>query len=102
MLENIKGEDAVECRVAKREMVRVAHDIGVPKNLVLELDAIRVALGRAARADMKNEIISLPENLLGFGADRVAGVLTRDFHLLGDENRHALFGAKFGASTWDI
>jgi hypothetical protein len=87
MLENIKSENAVERRVAKREMVRVAHDIGVPKNLMLELDAIGVALGRSARADMKNEVISIPENLLVLSADRVAGVVCDDqLEWLGQKN----------------
>lgn len=102
MLENIEGEDVVERRVAKRKMVRVAHDIGVPKNLVLELDAIRVALGRSARADMKNEIIPLPENLFVLSADRVAGVLARDFHLLGYKNRHALSQLKRAGAIFTV
>ena len=79
-------------------MVRVAHDVGVPKNLVLEFDAVRVALGRAARSDVKNKVFSLPENFLELGAERVAGMLPRNYHVLGHENRHALFHAKFGAA----
>ena len=98
MFENIEGKNTIEDFIAKRKVMCISHDIGVPKNLVLELDAVRVALGRSARADMKNEVIPLPENLLVLSADRVAGVFPRHFYLLGDENRHALLGPKFGAA----
>src|SRR5204862_1229055 len=90
MLENIEGKNTIERRIAKGKMVRVAHDVGVPKNLVLEFDAVRVALGRAARSDVKNKVISLPENFLELSAERIAGMLPRNDHFLVHENRHAL------------
>jgi hypothetical protein len=59
MLENIEGKDAVESCLAKWKMMRIAHDIGVPENLVLKLDAIRVALRRSARANVQDEISAI-------------------------------------------
>ncbi len=41
MFEDIEGKDAIEGLVAKRQSVGVADDIGVTKNLVLELDAVQ-------------------------------------------------------------
>jgi hypothetical protein len=102
MLEDVKGEDAIESVVAKWKVVRVAHDIGMAKNLVLELDAVRVALGRSTRANIKNQVISPAENFLKLTANRVAGVVARDFHFLGNKNRHAFSQPKRAGAIFAV
>ena len=56
VLENVESENAVESVVAKWEMMCVPHHVGMPENLVFELDAIRISLRRGPGADMQNEI----------------------------------------------
>src|SRR5215469_15701767 len=108
MLEDVEGKHQVEGRVAKWKMVRVAHNIGVPKDLVLKLDAVRVTLGCSSCSNTQNKVASFPEDLLKFRPDRVAGVLRHDFHFFVHKNRDASIDTKLGSalatldrrSTW--
>src|SRR5262249_26957126 len=96
MLKDVEGKDLVEGRVSERKMVCVAYNIGVPKDLVLKLDAVRVTLGCSSCSNIQNEVAPLPEDLLKFRSDRVAGVLGHDFHFSVHKNRDALIDAKLG------
>src|SRR5207253_10308105 len=66
MLENIEGKNTVECRLAKWKLMRVADDVGMPENLVLKFDAVRIALPGPARANVQDEIISSEQDLFVF------------------------------------
>jgi len=70
----------------------------VPKDLVLKLDAVRVTLGCSSCSNIQNEVAPLPEDLLKFRPDRVAGVLGHDFHFFVHKNRDALIDAKLGST----
>src|SRR5262245_108531 len=94
MLKDVEGKDQVKDRVAKWKMVRVAHNIGVPKDLVLKLDAVWVTLGCSPGSNIQNEVAPLPEDLLKFRPNRVAGALARDFHFFVHKNRDALIDTK--------
>jgi len=76
--------------------VRVAHNIGVPKDFVLKFDAVRVTLGCSSCSNIQNEVAPSPEDLLKFGPNRVAGVLRHGFHFFVHKNRDALIDAKLG------
>src|SRR5437868_14315778 len=99
MLEDIESEDAIKNGVAEGKVVSVAHDISVPKNLMLELDAIRVALGRSARADIQDEIIPGSQDGFVFGSDWIAVVIRSDqVEGFGKKNGDAIVEAE-GAIT---
>ena len=68
MLEHVQRENAIEDPLAKRQLMRIAHDVGVAKNLVLELDAIRVTHRRPAGADVKDEVLPFAQH----GVERLA------------------------------
>jgi hypothetical protein len=70
----------------------------VPKDLVLKLDAVRVTLGCSSCSNIQNEVAPLPEDLLKFRPDRVAGVLGQDFHFFVHKNRDALIDTKLGSA----
>ena len=96
MLKDVEGKDPVENRVTKWKMVCVAHNIGVPKDLVLKLDAVRVTLDCSSCSNIQNEVAPLPQDLLKFKPDRVAGALGHDFHFFVHKNRDTLMDAKLG------
>src|SRR6516165_3232303 len=98
MLKDVEGKDPVKGRVTKWKMVCIAHNIGVPKDLVLKLDAVRVTLGCSSCSNIQNEVAPLPEDLLKFRPDRVAGVLGHHLHFFVHKNRHALSDAKLGSA----
>jgi hypothetical protein len=52
MFENVEGKNAVENSVTKRKAMRVADDVSVTKDLMLEFDAIGVSRRGRARADV--------------------------------------------------
>ena len=95
MFEDFESEDAIENAVTERKMVSVAHDISVPKNLMLELDAIRIALRRSARANVQDEIISSSQNGFVFRSDWIAGVVRRNqLEGFGQKNGDAIIERK--------
>lgn len=66
------------------------------KDLVLELDAIRIAGRGRARADIQDEVDPLAQNFFECSAERIALVLARDlFDRAVEESRDAGFDAKF-------
>ena len=62
MFEDVERDDVVEGVVAERQAVRVADDIGVAKDFVLELDAIRETHGAAAGAEVEAEFVFLAQH----------------------------------------
>ena len=52
MFENVERKNAVENSVTKRKAMRVADDISVTKDLMLEFDAIRVSRRGRASGDV--------------------------------------------------
>ena len=52
MFRNVERKNAVENSVAKRKAVRVAHDVSVTKDLMLEFDAIRISRRGSASPDV--------------------------------------------------
>jgi hypothetical protein len=63
MLKDIESEDAVKTPISKRQLMRVADDIGVLENLVLEFDASWVFLRGRTRTDVKNNAIAFAQDL---------------------------------------
>jgi hypothetical protein len=91
VLENIEGKNTVERPLAKWKVVRVAHDISVPENLVLELDAIRIPLRGPARANIQDEIIAGAQDGFVFRSDRIAAVVRSDqLEWLGQKNGNGI------------
>ena len=89
MLKDIESEDAVKTPVPKRQLMRVADDIGVFENLMLEFDASWVFLRGRTRTDVKDKPIASAQDLLEISPDWVGYVVGRngDYVFL-DEKRH--------------
>ncbi len=95
MLEDVEGEDAIKDAVAKWELMRIADDICVPKDFMLELDTIRIARGSRARADVQDEILPFPQDRFELWTERIAGViLDRDLDGPGEKDGNALLKSK--------
>ena len=71
MLEDVESENAVKTPIPKRQLMCVAHDIGMFENLMLEFDASWVFLRSRARTDVKDNPIAFAEELLKISADGV-------------------------------
>ena len=90
MLEDVKREDPIENVVAKRQVMRIAHDVGVLENLVLELDAIRIAHG-PARADVEDKIPAVAQDGFKLRADWIAVMVGGSkLDRFRQKNRHAI------------
>ena len=89
MLKDIESEDTVKTPIPKRQLMRVADDIGVFENLVLEFDASWVFLRGRTRADVKDNAIAFAQDLLEISTDGVGYVVggNGDYVFL-DEKRH--------------
>ena len=89
MLKDIESEDAVKTPVPKRQLMRVADDIGVFENLMLEFDASWVFLRGRTSTDVKDDPIAFAQDLLEISTDWVGYVVGRngDYVFL-DEKRH--------------
>ena len=89
MLKDVESEDAVKTSTSKRQLMRVADDIGVFENLVLEFDASWVFLWGRTRTDVKSDAIAFAQDLFEISADGVGYVVggNRDYVFL-DEKRH--------------
>ena len=79
--------------IAKRKMVRIAHDIGVSKDFMFQLDAIRKTRRRGACADVEDEIFPFAQDFLVLGSERIALVAVGD-----DLN---FFPGKYGYAPFD-
>ena len=89
MLKDVESEDAIKTSISKRELVRVADDIGVLENLMLEFDACWVFLRGRTRADVKNNPIAFAQGLFEVSADWVGYVVGRNRnYVFLDEKRH--------------
>src|SRR6476646_3193242 len=91
MLKDVESKDAVKTPIPKRQLMRVADDIGVFENLVLEFDAGWVFLRGRTRANVKNNTIAFAQDLLEISADGVGYVVggNGDYVFL-DEKRHVI------------
>src|SRR5215467_6589082 len=89
MFKDVEREDAIKTPVPKRQLMRVADNIGVLENLVLEFDASWVFLRGRTRADVKDSAVAFAQDLLEISADRVGYVVGRNGdHVFLDEKRH--------------
>ena len=91
MLKDVESEDAVKTSIPKRQPMRVADDIGVFENLMLEFDASWVFLRSRACADVKNIPIAFAQERLEISTDLVGYVVGRngDYFFL-NEKRHII------------
>lgn len=91
MLKDIESEDAVKTPIPKRQLMRVADNIGVFENLMLEFDASWVFLRGRTRSDVKDNTIAFAQELLEISTDLVGYVIGRngDYVFL-DEKRHVI------------
>jgi len=89
MLKDIESEDAVKTPISKRQLMRVADNIGVFKNLVFEFDASWVFLWGRTRANVKNNAIAFTQDLFETSADGVGYVIGGNGnYVFLDEKRH--------------
>ena len=80
--------------------MRVADDIGVYENLVLEFDASWVFLRGRARADVKDNPIALAQDLLEISTDWVGYVVGRNGGCIFlDEKRHLILDSVGDAAS---
>src|SRR5262249_55149530 len=103
MLKDVESEDAVKTPISKGELMRVAHDIGVFENLVLEFDASWVFLWRRTRTDVKDDAIAFAQDCLELSADLVGYVIGRngDYVFL-DEKRHIILDSVGDAASFAL
>ena len=89
MLKDVESEDAVKTPISERQMMRVADDIGVFENLMLEFDASWVFLRGGTGTDVKDNPIAFAQDLFEISTNWVGYVVGRngDYVLL-DEKRH--------------
>ena len=103
MFENIEGKNAIKTRIAKREMMGVAHHISVFENLVLKFDAIRIFLRGRARTDMQDEFITLPEDCFELSADWIGEMVGRDCdYIFLDKDRHFILQSVGDAASFAL
>ena len=103
MLKDIESEDAVKTPISKRQLMRVADDIGVFENLVLEFDASCVFLRGRTRTDVKNHAIAIAQDLFEISADGVGYVVggNGDYVFL-DEKRHFILDSVSDAAGFAL
>jgi hypothetical protein len=100
VFENVEGENAIEDCVPKRQRMRVADDIGVAKNLVLELDAIRVPARTGASAEVQCPAFGGSQNILELCSERVTLMPAWNYlHQFAEKNRDVAQNLKMRAAT---
>jgi len=77
MLKDIESEDTVKTPIPKRQLMRVADDIGVLENLMLEFDASWIFLRGCTGTDVKDNPIAFAQDLLEISTDWVGYVVER-------------------------
>src|SRR6267378_10591 len=103
MFENIEGKNTIENRVAKREMMGVAHHISVFKNLVLKFDAIRIFLRGRARTDMQDTFVPFPQDRLELAADGVGEMIGSDGnYIFPDKDRYLILDSVGDATSFAL
>ena len=70
MFENVESKNAVKNSVTKRKAMRVADDVSVAEDLMLEFDAIRVSRRGRASADVQDDANSQIICMFGARAER--------------------------------
>ena len=103
MLKDIESEDAVKTPISKRQLMRVADDIGVLENLMLEFDASWVFLWGRTRTDVKDNPVAFAQDRLEISADWVRYVVGRngDYVFL-DEKRHFILDSVGDAASFAL
>src|SRR5438552_14734805 len=94
MLKDIESEDTIKTPISKWQLMRVADDIGVLENLVLEFDASWVFLRGRTCTDVKDNPIAFAQDLFEVSADWVGYVFGRngDYVFL-DEKRYFILNS---------
>jgi hypothetical protein len=83
--------------------MRVAHDVGVFENLVLEFDASWVFLRRRTRTNVKDDAIAFAQDLLEISADGVRYVVRRNNgYVFLDEKRHVILDSVGDATRFAL
>lgn len=91
MLKDVESEDPVKTPIPKRQLMRVADDIGVFENLMLEFDASWIFLRGRTRSDVKDYAIALAQELVEISTDLVGYVVGwNDSYLLLNEKRDVI------------
>ena len=103
MLKDVESKDAVKTPIPKRQLMRVADDIGVFENLVLEFDASWVFLRGRTRTDVKNNAIAFAQDLFEISADGVGYVVGGNGdHVFLDEKRHFILDSVSDAAGFAL
>ena len=103
MLKDIESEDTVKTPIPKRQLMRVADDIGVLENLMLEFDASWIFLRGCTRTDVKDNPVAFAQDRLEISTDRVGYVVGRngDYVFL-DEKRHFILDSIGDAASFAL
>ena len=103
MLKDIESEDAVKTPIPKRQLMRVADDIGVLENLMLEFDASWIFLRGCTGTDVKDNPVAFAQDLLEISTDWVGYVVGRngDYVFL-DEKRHFILDSVGDAASFAL
>ena len=100
MLKDVESEDAVKTPIPKRQLMRVADDISVFEDLVLELDASRVSLRSGTCADMKDKPVAFAQEFLEISTDGIGYMVGRKGdHVFLDEKRHIILDSVGDAAS---
>lgn len=103
MLKDVESEDAIKTSIPERQLMRVADDIGVFENLVLEFDASWVFLRGRTRTDVKDYAVAFAQKLLEISPDWVGHVVGRNGdYLFLDEKRHVVLDSIGGATGFAL
>src|SRR5689334_9561239 len=91
MLKDVESEDAIKTSIPKRQLMRVADDIGVLENFVLEFDASWISLRSRPCSDVKDYALAFAQELLEISTDLIGYVVGRngDYVFL-DEKRNVV------------
>jgi hypothetical protein len=91
VFENIEGKNAIENVIAKGQLMSVANDVSVTKNLMLEFDTVWIACRGRSRPDMQDQVFPLAQNVFKFVAQWIAVVFGRNnLSIPGRKNRNPI------------
>jgi hypothetical protein len=91
VFEDVEGKHHVEKISAEWQVMGICYDIGVPKNFLLHLDAVRVLRRSGTGAEMKDEVFTVPQYRFELRPERVAPVIGgRDLNFAVKKNSDAI------------
>ena len=103
MLKDVESEDAVKTPIPKRQLMRVADDIGMLENFVLEFGASRIFLRGRARTDMKDKPFAFAQDCFELCADRIGKMIGSDGdYIFPDKDRYLILDSVGDAASFAL